>query len=276
MKIQKKYSFKDGHQIWRILVTDSEKLLIESRNTDQKEAFFTCLDLFSGESKFTDHQFSEKYWLGIETIYKDKIFIHTFAKPDMPGHRGLTVFDLNSKKVVWENKEYAFLFIHDDRVYTYQERFEGRRFFTLDYFTGEFLEDIGENSDEINLLREKIESEKDYSNYLFPERFISRDVDSNVSEIINNTTGNLELVGYVEYTIFDKLLLLSYHTRLSDADISNTFAAFNIAKKMKFFSEVLNKKVNAFAPDSFFVYKDLLIIVKEKTEVIVYKLIIDK
>ncbi|MCK5086873.1 MAG: DUF4905 domain-containing protein [Melioribacteraceae bacterium] len=276
MKIKKKYSFKDGHQIWRLLVTDSEKLLIESRNTDQKEAFFTCLDLFSGESKFTDHQFSEKYWLGIETIYKDKIFIHTFAKPDMPGHRGLTVFDLNSQIVVWENKEYAFLFIYEDKVYTYQERFEGRRFFTLDFNTGEFIEDIGENSDEINLLREKVESEKDYSNYLFPEPFLNVNIDSNVSEIIKNTTGKLELVGYVEYTIFDKLLLLSYHTRSSDKNISNTFVAFNIDKKKKIFSKVLNKKVNAFAPDSFFVYRDLLLIVKEKTEVEVYKLIIDK
>lgn len=276
MKIKKKYSFKDGHQIWRLLVTDTEKLLIESRNTDQKEAFFTCLDLFSGEAIFTDHQFSEKYWLGIETINKDKIFIHTFAKPDMPGHRGLTVFDLNSQKVVWENKEYAFLFIFEEKVYTYQERFEGRRFFTLDINTGEFIEDIGENSDEINLLREKVESEKDYSNYLFPEPFLNVNLDSNVSEIINNTTGKLELVGYVEYTIFDKLLLLSYHIRSSDKNISNTFVAFNIDKKKKIFSKVLNKKVNAFAPDSFFVYRDLLLIVKEKTEVEVYKLIIDK
>ena len=75
-KISKTYSFTNKKQIWRLLLTKSDKLIIETRDTENKEVFFTCLDAFTGEPVFKNLQMDEKFWIGIETTYKDIIFFH--------------------------------------------------------------------------------------------------------------------------------------------------------------------------------------------------------
>ena len=111
MKIKKIYSFSDKKQIWRLLLSDSDKLIIETRDTDKKEVYFHCLDLFSGKKIFKNFQPDEKYWVSIEGIHDDVIFFHKYAKPDMPGHRFIQAYDINTKSVLWESDKYIFMFI---------------------------------------------------------------------------------------------------------------------------------------------------------------------
>ncbi|HUX92187.1 MAG TPA: DUF4905 domain-containing protein, partial [Ignavibacteriaceae bacterium] len=93
MKIKKEYEYSNRRQIWRLIPTDSGKIIIEDRNVETKEAFFNCLDIYTGKKKFSNLQLDEKYWIGIETIYKDIIFFHKYLKPDMPGHIGIIAYD---------------------------------------------------------------------------------------------------------------------------------------------------------------------------------------
>ena len=98
MKIKKKYSFKDKRQIWRLLITDTDLLIIETRSVESREVYFNCIDIHSGKKKFNNIQMEEKSWIGIEMIYKDIIFFHQYAKPDMPEHRRILAYDINQQK----------------------------------------------------------------------------------------------------------------------------------------------------------------------------------
>ena len=79
MNLTKLYSYKSSGQIWRILISDNEKLVMETRDRSSKEVSIQCFNLFSGEKVFTDFQLEEKHWIGIETIYKDVILFHKFG-----------------------------------------------------------------------------------------------------------------------------------------------------------------------------------------------------
>ena len=52
MEIRKVYTFSNDRQIWRLLPTESDKLVIEERNPETKEVFFNCLDINSGKKYF--------------------------------------------------------------------------------------------------------------------------------------------------------------------------------------------------------------------------------
>ena len=188
MKLKKKFKFSDSNQIWRIKITDTDKLFVETRDTEKMGAYFHAYDLASSRKIFSGLQMSEKYWLGIEAIKNDIVFFHRFAKPDMPGHLGIFAFDINSQKVMWEDESYAFLFLDNDLLYVYQERFEGRAFFTLNIHTGEVVDELGENPDEINELRDKAERSVDYSSYVFPEKHYGNSGYEKVDAIIKSTT----------------------------------------------------------------------------------------
>ncbi len=126
MKLKKKYIHNNNRQIFRLIPTDTDKIIVEERDTDKKQAYFNCLHIESGKKILKNLQLNEKFWIGIETVYNDVIFFHRFQKPDMPHHRGIIAYDIEKKKKIWEDLENTFLFIKDDKVYSFQKTFNGR------------------------------------------------------------------------------------------------------------------------------------------------------
>ena len=99
MKLKKNYKFDNKRQIWRIIPTNSGKLVIEEREPEKKQVYFHCLTLDSGKKILSNFQLEDNFWVGIETVQDDIIFFHKFAKPDMPKHRGIFAFDLFKKRI---------------------------------------------------------------------------------------------------------------------------------------------------------------------------------
>jgi len=271
MKIKKQLIYKSKNQVWRLLVSDTYKLVIELRDVNKKEVFFSCYDLEKGKKIFEDFQLEEKYWIGIETLYKDMIIFHKYNKPDMPGHKQIIGFDISDKSVKWMNADYSFLFIHNDKVYCYKENFEGRNFYSLNYLNGLLEENFGEDFQKINYLR--TEADSIYSkNFLFTERWKTEKTDLSIGNAISEIINNLEIVGDVEYTSFSNLLLLSFHSKIFSGSLVNKFIAYDLSKQKIVLTEILNANTNSIMPDSFFMYKNYLLLLKEKNGLIVYKL----
>ena len=267
MKIKKLYSFSNKKQIWRLLPTQTGKLVVEERDPASKEVFFSCLDIKTGKKILNNFQLEEKFWIGIEVIYKDIIYFHKFRKPDLPGHLGIIAFDIITKTILWETNEYIFLFIYEDRLYCYKEKFDGRNFYKLDYSTGKLLADIGQDVTWINILKEKTLSDDNPNGSYFTRQF-NPGYENN--ETVRNhltgiKTGNL-VSGKIEYIYLRGLLLYSFHEILpSGGEMKNIFRAVDIEAGKVIFEEELNTGIKVFVPDSFFIADDLLFLLKDKT-----------
>ena len=71
MKIKKKYVHNNKRQIFRLLPTDNDKLVIEERDIEKKQAYFNCLNITNGKKFFKNLQLDEKFWIGIEAVQND-------------------------------------------------------------------------------------------------------------------------------------------------------------------------------------------------------------
>lgn len=267
MKLKKLYSYKTKLQIWRLLLSEKNRLIIEDRDTEKKEVFFTCLQAETGKKIFSEYQFDEKFWLGIETIYKEIIYLHKFQKPDMPGHKTIIAFSIEEKKILWENDQYNFLFTKDEKVYVYRQQFDSREFYTLDYLTGELQENLGSDPVPINKMRETLNINS-FRNYIFPEVLSEESFDS-VSYSFIKTYINNEVTGRIECIKFNNLLFMNYHKK-ENFFLTNTFYALDISRKKLVLKEIINKKIKAVVPDSFFIKDNLLYILKERQLLLVY------
>jgi hypothetical protein len=272
MKLKKHFAYKSDYQIWRLLISETDKLVIELRDLNRKEVFFSCYNLEKGKKVFESLQLEEKYWIGIEALYKDMIIFHKFTKPDMPGHKEMIAFSLTDQKVKWTNSDYSFLFIYDDRIHCYKQNFESRNFYSLNYHTGTLEKDLGEDFEKINQLRAKAQNENQDGNYNFTQKFESSTSDSDIQEVITREICNLEIVGDVEYTSQGNLLLFSFHSKVFTGSLVNKFIAYDLSRQKVVLNEILNASTNAFVPDSFFIYKNYLLLLKEKNGLIVYKM----
>jgi len=273
MKIKKNYLYDNKKQIWRLIPTDTKKLVIEERDIEKKQVYFSCIHSETGKKIFKNFQLDEKFWIGIETIYNDVIYFHKFVKPDMPQHIGIIAFDLNKQKVLWQNDDSNFLFVYDDKLYCYKQNFESRNYFILNYATGQIAEDIGGTVEKINELRKKAKNSDDYSSYHFPQTFYPQ---SQIDERINHTLSNLRnervISGKIGYIGLNNLLLLNFHEAAEAGFLRNVFKAVDLSTGKYILEEVLMSKTTAYVPDSFFVKDDLLFLLIEKNRLGVYRI----
>lgn len=267
MKIRKEYSYTNRRQIWRLLPSGNN-LIIEDRHIADKEVFFNCLDIESGKAIFQNLQFEEKFWIGIEDVYDDIILFHKYARPDMPGHKEMFAYDIKDRGILWRNDDFQFLFFYDNKLYCFREFFEGRKYYTLDYRTGEMIEELDMSEESVQLLKDKAMDEKDYSNYFFPEIYEA----SNplIDGIIKKLKENYVIAGRIEYVVMGQLLLLlTFHEVQKDGSLNNIFKAIDINKEKTIFEDVLDSKINKFIPDAFFVKDNYLFMIKDKEKLVV-------
>jgi len=274
MKLKKLYKHDNKKQIWRILPTKENKVVVEEREPNSKEVFFSCFEIESGKKIFNQYQLEEKNWCGIEAVYKDIIFFHTYGKPDMPNHKSIIAFDILSQKFLWRNDSYVFNLVYDDKVYCFQQRFESRVFYTLDYQTGNVIAELGDDVSIINQLKEKIDEDFWKQNYLFPEYFnrneeTTEDYKKHLNYILNSKV----IKGELSYLKIDDLLLYSFHEVAKTNSLNNVFTCYDLSKNKIVLEETLDKNLVNLMPESFFVKDNFIFLIVDKTKLLVYKII---
>jgi hypothetical protein len=273
MKLKKLYKHHNGKQIWRILPTTNSKIVLEERDAKTKEVFFSCLDIESGKKIFSELQLEEKNWIGIESIYNDLIYFHVYRKPDMPTHKSIIAFDIPSQKTLWQNENYVFAFVYNDRVFCYQQRFESRVFFALDHLTGNVVEDFGVDVTNITQIREKADEEFWKQNYLFPENFIrSKIANEEYQKYLQQILTNNVVKGEVSFIKIRDLLLFNFHEVSKTNTLTNIFSAVDLSKNKILLKETLDKNLVNLMPESFFVKDNFLFLIVDKTKLLVYQI----
>jgi hypothetical protein len=273
LKLKKLYKYDNGKQIWRILPTLHKKVVIEERDPKKREVFFSCINIESGKKIFSDFQLDEKSWIGIEAIYNDMIFFHSYGKPDMPAHKNIIAFDILSQTIIWQNDKYIFSFVYEDKVYCYQQRFESRVFFALDYLTGNVVEDFGNDVITLNLLKGNADNELSKLNYLYPEYFDRSDLAaSDFQKYLQQFLTDNVIKGEISYLKFSDLLLFNYHEISKANTINNIFIAIDLNQNKILLKETLDKNLVNLMPESFFVKDDFLFLIVDKTKLFVYQI----
>ena len=271
-RLKKNFSFSTKRNIWRLIPTDSNWLVIEERDMNTREVFFNCLNLNDGKVLLKNFQLEEKHWIGIESVHNNLIFFHKFRKPDMPGHKGIYAFDILNKKMIWQNDDLLFLFAKDDKVYAYQSTFEGRQYFVLDYHTGNIIEEMGSEFSQISKLREEV-MRSDFTNtFLYPQQFNDNLESGDVSKPMNGLLTEIKVVGKINWLVLKDLIMFNYHEQNSNGTFNNYFKVFDLLKQKYILNETLNLKAKNLVPESFFIAGDQLFLLVEKTKLVVYRI----
>jgi len=245
-------------------------LIIEERNTENREAFFNCIDVLSGKIIFRSFQFEEKFWIGIEAVYNGIIYFNKYLKPDMPQHKGILAFKINTQEILWELPDHVFMFINDNRIYAFIQQFELRIFFSIDCITGELREENSLDSISINELKNNSIDNQLSGQYKFPVRFFSEyEEDESVKNLLNEYKSNNVTAGYIEYIKHDRLLLMNSFEPDDTGTFSNIFKTVEIESGKVIFKEVLTTNCRSYVPDSFFMQNNLIFLLRNKDVLLV-------
>lgn len=274
MKLKKLYKHDNKKQIWRIPPTTNNKVVVEERDSETKEVFFSCFDIETSKKIFNEFQLDEKNWCGIESIYKNIILFHTYGKPDMPNHKSIIAFDIDTQKILWQNDNYVFSLIYEDKVFCFQQRFESRVFFTLDYLTGNLIEELGSDASSVNKIKEKVDEEFWKQNYFFPEYFNRNETGDEIhKKYLKQIISEKVIKGEVSYLKIENVLLFNYHEVAKNNTYTNIFNAVDLIKNKILLEETLDKNLVNLMPESFFIKDNFLFLIVDKTKLFVYQII---
>ncbi|HMN17759.1 MAG TPA: DUF4905 domain-containing protein [Ignavibacteriaceae bacterium] len=274
MKLKKLYKHDNKRQIWRILPTTENRVVLEERDPVSKEVFFCCFDIESGKKIFNQWQLDEKNWCGIESIYKDIIYFHLYGKPDMPDHKSIIAFDIKTQNIIWSNDSFRFSSVYDDKIYCFRQGFESSTYYSLDYLSGDIIDDLGTDVSTIKLIKEKADEEFWKQNYIFPSYF-NRNDDTleDYEKYFRDFISSRVIKGEISFIEFNELLLYSLHEVNKNNLLSNIFYAYDRLRNKIVLEETLDKNLTNLIPESFFVKDNFLFLIIDKTKLFIYKII---
>ncbi|HTR80670.1 MAG TPA: DUF4905 domain-containing protein [Bacteroidota bacterium] len=271
------WSYDASGVLWRLLFSDTNFIVGEDRNTETKEVEFFCLNAVNGDLLWKGNSFGEAWWIGIEGVVHDKVFLHGFKKPDMPEHSKIVAVDLGTGRELWRDNHYAFLYATKERVMAFRDMFEKRLYYELDAATGEFMQELKEAPSD---LYERKNASHGRNDLRFPEPFDESSAEYPlIASFVTQVSKGETVRGSVEYVRMGGKLVMNFHSvrahdnAKNNDDLQNTLVVIDESNGKRLYTDIVNSSTPTPAPDSFFVDDAVVYYIKEKHTLVALPLI---
>ena len=276
-QLKPSWSYTTGGVLWRLLFSETNFIVGEDRDTEKKQVSFFCLNASNGDVLWKDISFAEPWWIGIEGIVHDKVFLHGFKKPDMPEHGRIIAVDLGTGRELWHNNDYAFLFATADRVFAFRDFFEKRLYYELDATSGVFLQEFHEPPPD---MIEGKRASHGRSDFMFPEVLSDSLAEYPLlAPKIEKYCSRTDVRGSIEFAQSNGRVAFSFHSYCGhDAQrkidiLENRLCVIDETTGKRLYADVLNSSTPAVVPESFFIDAATMYYVKEKKTVVALPLL---
>jgi hypothetical protein len=261
--------------IWQIMFTGSGVIVAQKRDAGRRQALFFAVDSRNGTLLMEDFQpfysadagpAGEGWFTGLESTSEKLVFCHAYQQFS-PEHLGIWAFNPVGGSVVWMRSDVVFSANLGGELLVYRPSvfagFPERNFMLLDSLTGETLRELGEESHETALLRQKALPEEERQQLLLPV-------------FAGNAGLPPELTG-PDRTMLPQMALLEY-IRLGSTDViavheqGGADGVWNSSLRVYRESLVYEESMQLDAPhpllNNFLIRGDKLYYIKEKEELV--------
>jgi len=251
--------------IWKI-IADNEKgvLFIETRDGDQRKAFFHSLDIQTKKVLWSGQSILDPWWSSLKIAMNGNVLIVKFNDPEMPEQRGFAVADGVSGKIKWGREDAQVMHTEADGIIISQASGEESSYAKLDWNTGNSLREISvkemfstfnKKAQQLGLVDYPFHFEEENSFFTKIQEYI---------EIITKH----KAVRMIEYLEKGDKVLISYYI-YEEEKLAN-FMLVADEKGAVLLHEKLRGALTGIGMDTFFVLKDQLVVVKNNNELQAY------
>jgi hypothetical protein len=255
--------------VWRLQFTPGGRIVGESRDQEKKAASFFCLDAVSGRVLWQDLTLDEAWWVGIEGVLDDTLVLHGFASPDMPEHRGIRAYDVETGALRWQNDKATYWFGIGQRLFAYRDMFEKRVGYEFDLRTGELKTTYDQSLQELHEIRSGAVTGEFVPDVVLPEIMDEATTEPATSEFLKRETKGKGIVGNIEFIQKNDILAFNYHVRSEGTKtgqplFENHLCVYRVSNGRRLFTDIIARDLKAQVPDAFFLHKRMLFFVRDQ------------
>lgn len=268
--LQPAWRFTPEGVIWRILLASAGRVVGESRNLETKRVSFFCVDTTTGKPLWKGVSFGEQWWMGIEAVCGETMFLHKYATPSLPEHKSIIAVDAQSGRVLWANEDLKFEFIADDSLIASRSTVLGARYCQIDVHDGSLRRELAEAE---ALALRQVPSSNEVEDVGTPRPLfdLAEDVSEQAAAIRSHCDAG-KLVGPVEFLEHNSMLIFDYYERGISASedrpsrepLINTLKILDRRSGTLLFENRMNTDSLSVVPGSFCVRNNMLMYIRER------------
>lgn len=260
-KLNLNFSHSFNGKVWNIIShPERELLLIEVRNKEVMEVYYSLLDTSTSEFLLNHLQFEEHWWIGVSWFVDDIIIFHTWPEQDNPDFRHYFGFHILSKKVLWNMTDKNILDIRGHAMEVMAKGENEIEFY--DVFSG----------NKINIADAVNDFEKQ-QNKLVVKPFHYRE-GSDYFDTVGNftrTVAGKEAVRGADYYENDRVMIMSVYFVNQNNKLNNHLFVVDHQGDLLMDTQ-LQKDSDGISTDTFFIYHNKLIFVAHTRDFFIYQL----
>jgi hypothetical protein len=253
------FSHKLDGIVWKI-VTDVENnsLLLEVRDVVKKIVSFYCLDVATNTWRLSNHKFEEQWWISLQACSEDIALFTHYTDTNNPDKKMLFAFSVKTKEMIWWRNDFSLSLLAGRSVIGVDTKF-GSKEIVLNLLDGQPIQKdytVSYAEQNFNITR-PFQYHEGSEHFETVKAFLGSK--AQISPIIT-----------IEYCEYHSLILISAF--VSREDLANYLFVFNSNGEM-LTKETLGEHLKGIALDTFFVFSGFLIFVKNKCELVSYKIL---
>jgi hypothetical protein len=247
-----------------LLNFSNQILIIEIRSEETRKVRFVALDLHSNKLLWEQDSLSETWWIGLFATEANTVVIHGFKDLQNPVHQKVYVLDIWSGKQLWKNEDYKAIKLIKNLLYVSTEGKE--TILQLDSASGKYVEELTLES--FKALAENNNSERSELakalHYSKENQYFRR-----LATFIEQLTSKEaeKLVDYLEHK--SKIIVSFYST---EAEKLVNYILVTDEEGQILFQDTIAEGLSTVALESFFLWKDQLIFIKNRKELVIFEL----
>jgi Domain of unknown function (DUF4905) len=261
-------SFPFESLIWKISVdTHNNILVLELRDHNNRSVDFAAIDLKTNKILWHGVKLEETWWLGLDTCYHGRVFLHTYKDPQNPEHEGILALESKTGKMIWKDAGKTFYQISREQLIVTEGEEESRKYISVEPSTGKAGHELS--------LKEvlKIASDKkehDGGKIQNPFHFSAEHpYFLKIADFIKEITGEQAVVA-ADYMENGEQVIISFYLYNTEG-LSNHLIVVNEEGQV-IFRACIAAHIKGIGFDTFFVFEKTLLFIKEKKELIFLKL----
>jgi len=257
-----RWQYTPGATIWRVHPAVRGRLLGEERDLERKQVSFFALDMATGAVLWHKPGVGDPWWVGMDRVAGDYLFLHGFATPDLPVQRGVTVLFAATGEHLWSREEWSIESLNEGFLTVREEGREGPVLLVVDPRTGSVL-----NGDRTQ--KEPPQPLEDFLAYLgFPVVLSGADVQAHQSgRLVAQQWPVDRLVGPIELFEHPALVVIAAHERKGEGAQAAFVHHLRVVKRNTgtlVYRDILAASAAGLGMDAFFVQDNALIYVRER------------
>lgn len=258
-KLEFKFSTSFHGVIWNFLAdANNPRLFLEVRDVQQKEVSFSALNLRNYEWLWKDVSLEERWWVSLGAVAGEKLLFTVYTDTGNPDKKSLLAYDVSKNQISWWYNGFSLSGVNNLYVKGIDARFPSKEI-VLDLFTGKPLQQVDfhlEESQNFPVIRPfQYEAGTAYFD--------------TVSDFLQSRV-HAGPIAALEYLESGTLIFVSVFVR--ESDLANYLYGFNSSGDL-LLNEKLGENLKGIGLDTFFIYSDHLIFVKNKNELTSYKIL---